>query len=91
MIFMLMIAVVLELVKVILNVLPNAPATPPSVVEAGGWIIDQIASVVAIFNWIYTPPLLAAIMVVVVAMFTWEHIYHATVWLIRKIPMINIH
>lgn len=68
-----------------------SPATPGSVSSAGGWIIKQVGSVIAILNWVFGNALLAAIMIVVIAMFTWEYIYAATMWVIRKIPMINIH
>lgn len=91
MILMLIIAVFISLVELILGVLPNAPATPQAVTDGGAWIVDQIASTIAVLNYVFTAPLLAAIMIVVIAMFTWEWVYHSTMWLIRKIPALHIH
>jgi hypothetical protein len=90
MIFTLMIVGLMALVDLILQILPTAPATPQTVIDGGSWITDQIGSVVAILNYVFGSTLLAAIMVVVVAMFTWEYIYAAVMWIVRKIPMINI-
>jgi hypothetical protein len=90
MIFTLMIVGLIALVQLIFGVLPNAPATPQSVIDGGAWITDQIGSVIAVLNYVFGATLLAAIMVVVIAMFTWEYIYAASMWIIRKIPMINI-
>lgn len=90
MIFTLMIIGLMALVQLIFGIFPNAPATPQAVIDGGSWITDQIGSVIAVLNYVFGSTLLAAIMVVVVAMFTWEYIYHAAMWLIRKIPMINI-
>ena len=90
MIFTLMIVGLIALVQVIFGIFPNAPATPQAVIDGGSWITDQIGSVVAVLNYVFGSTLLAAIMVVVVAMFTWEYIYAAAMWLVRKIPMINI-
>jgi hypothetical protein len=90
-IFTLIIVGLMELVKLILGVLPNAPATPQSVIDGGSWITSQIASVIGVLNYVFGSTLMAAIMVVVVAMFTWEYIYAGAMWVIRKIPMINIH
>lgn len=91
MIFTLIVVGLIALVQLILGVLPNAAATPQTVIDGGQWIIDSIASVIAVLNYVYGSVLLAAIMVVVIAMFTWEYVYAAIMWLIRKIPAINIH
>ncbi len=90
MIVLLLIMLLISLVELILGVLPNAPATPSAVVSGGDWIVDSIASVISVLNWVFTPALMTAIVIIVVGMFTWEYIYAATLWLLRKIPVINI-
>jgi hypothetical protein len=90
MIFTILVIGMLELVKLILGILPDAPATPSAVTSGGSWVTDQVGSVISVLNYVFTPALMTAVMVVVVAMFTWEYIYAAAMWLIRKIPMINI-
>jgi hypothetical protein len=90
MVFTYMIIAMLGMVKLIFGILPNAPATPPEVVSAGGWIVTEISSVMSVLTLIFSPVLVAATVVVIIAMFTWEHIYASAMWIVRKIPMINM-
>ncbi len=82
---------ILGIVKTILGILPNVPATPTAVSSGGQWIIDQIAAVTSVLSMVYTDTLLTAIIVVILAMYSFEWIYHSTLWLLRKIPMLNIN
>jgi hypothetical protein len=77
-------------ITAVLGILPNVPATPAGVTAGATWITDQITSVIAFLNLLYSPTLLAAILIIVVGMFNFEWIYHTALWIIRKIPMINV-
>ena len=90
MIWNVVINAVFGVITTILGVLPNAPATPPEVSAAGAWITTQVTNVIGILNMLYGTALLSAIMLVIIAMFNWEWIYHSTMWLVRKIPVVNI-
>lgn len=91
MIFTYMITALLALVSGIFSILPTVPPMPVAVTTAGVWVTDQITLVVGVLNMIYGQTLLAALMVVIIGMFTFDWIYHTAMWIIRKIPMINIH
>jgi hypothetical protein len=80
----------INVLETILSVLPTVPAMPSSIVTAGTWITDQIGNSIAFLNMIYGTTLLSAIMIAVVAMFTFEWVYHTTLWVIHKVPIIGI-
>jgi hypothetical protein len=90
MVFDFIVSIFVGITTTILAVLPSVPATPQGIVDGGQWIIDQVASVISVLNMLFTPALMATIVVVIIAMFSFEGIYHATMWVIRKIPVINI-
>ena len=91
MIFLLLLIMMFSVIELILGILPNAPATPAAVISGGDWMINTIGGVIAVLNYVFSPALMVAIMVVVTAMFTWEYIYSATMWLVRKLPMLHIN
>lgn len=80
----------LSVLKLIFGILPNVPAIPTAISDGGTWITDQISSVIGVLNMVYGQTLMAAIMVVVIAMFSFDWVYHTAMWIIRKIPVINI-
>lgn len=82
--------IIIGTVKLILGVLPTVAATPQAIVDGGTWITDQIAGVISVLRYVLTDALLWACIAVVIGMFTFEMAYHAVMWVIRKIPMINI-
>lgn len=81
---------VLSILQTILGVLPTVPAVPSAVVSGGDWVVSTIASVISVLRMVYGGPLLDAIVIVIVALFNFEWIYHTVLWIVRKIPMINI-
>jgi len=72
------------------DALPDLPAMPSSIATAGDWTIDQIGNVVSMLSMLYTPTLLAAIVVVCLALFGFEFLYRQFLWVLKKIPIINI-
>ena len=85
-----MIISLLSMVQIIFSIFPDLPDTPQAIVDGGTWITDQIALVVSVLNYVFTPALMAATVVVIIGMFTFEHIYHGAMWIVRKIPVLNI-
>lgn len=85
-----LISSMLGFIRVVFGILPSVPATPQSVIDGGQWITDQISAVISVLNMVYTPALLAATLIIIVGMFTFEWIYHTAMWIIRKVPFINI-
>lgn len=71
--------------------LPTLPAIPSAVSSGGTWIIDTIGGVISILNFIYSPTLLAAIVVIAVALLAFDTVYNVIMWVIRKVPILNVH
>ncbi len=74
----------------IFSPLPTIPATPTAIVDGGTWVTTTIGEVISVLNMLYTPALLAACMIVIIAIFNFEMIYHGIMWILRKIPVINM-
>jgi hypothetical protein len=77
-------------IEAILGILPNVAATPDAIVSGGQWVTDQVANVISVLTMVFTAPLLTACVVCIVGMFSFEWIYHSVMWIIRKIPVVNI-
>lgn len=90
MIFTLIIVGLLGMVKVIFGILPNVPATPTVITDGAAWMTDTIISVISFITYFVSAPLMAAVVLVSVAMFNFDWIYRTSMWIIRKIPMINM-
>jgi hypothetical protein len=82
--------VVLTNIKTALNGLPTVAATPQAVVDGGQWILDTINATISVVSMVLTPTLTAACVVVIIGMFTFEWIYSSVMWVLRKLPMVNI-
>ena len=80
----------MALVTTIFNVIPDLPDMPTSIVDAGEWVTTEIESVISVIRMLLGSTLLDAVVVVIIAMFTFEKIYHTALWVLKKIPMINI-
>lgn len=79
-----------SLIKTIFGILPDLPATPTAITDGGQWIIDQIVGVISILTTILTPQLVAAVVIVLIAELTFQNIYHGVMFILRKIPVLNI-
>lgn len=90
MIFTFMITSLISLVKTILSVMPTIPATPSAIVTGATWITDMVGTVASVLQMIYSPALMTAIVLIIVAIFGFDTLYHTVMWVLRKIPMINI-
>jgi len=82
--------ILVKLLILIFGVLPTIPATPAEVTSGGQWIIDQIVGVISVLTTILTPALVAAVVVVLVAELAFQNVYHGVMFVLRKIPVINI-
>lgn len=82
--------VIMLAITALLSILPTLPAMDSGVVSAGAWVTTQVSNTISVLNWIFGSTLLAAIMVVVLALFNFEWVYHSIMWIVHKIPMINV-
>ena len=86
-----MIHAILGIVSTIISVFPTIPAIDPSIASAGTWITTTVGQGAAFARLIYGSTLLNALVAVAVVVWAFEPIYHAVMWVIRKIPFLNIH
>jgi hypothetical protein len=91
MIFLFLIKVILGLITGVFYILPSLPAMPSAVVTAGDWTATQITGAISILNMIYGTTLLAGMMVIIIAMFSFELIYRSSMFVLHKVPFINVH
>jgi hypothetical protein len=80
----------MTMIRVIMLPFPTLPAIPSAISTAGAWVTDTIASVTSVLQMIYGSTLLTAIVLVIVGIFGFETVYHLVLWVLKKIPVINI-
>lgn len=90
MIINVIINVLLEFLQLIVSPIPAVPAAPEAIVDGGAWIVSAISDVIGILRLVYGQTLLTALVVVFVGIYVFEWAYHSIMWIIRKIPMINM-
>jgi len=74
----------------LINALPTIPAMPTAIKTSGDWAGQQIVSVTALLNMIFSEPLLTAVVVIVAVFYVFEPAYHLILWVLRKIPTLGI-
>jgi len=84
------ITTLLNVVKTVMGILPTVPAMPQPVIDAGNWVISTIIGMVSLLTMLYGTTLFAALIVVGLALLNFTWIYHTIMWIVRKIPMVNI-
>jgi hypothetical protein len=77
-------------ITALFSIVPNVPATPEAIVTAAEWVITTIQQIASVFQQIYSPSLLSAIVVMMLVLFNFERIYFLVLWVLKKIPAINI-
>lgn len=70
--------------------MPDFPATPQSVIDTGNTVITFVMDVVQIFRYVLSPLLFWAGLVVILAIFAVEPVYHGIMWVLKKIPILGI-
>lgn len=82
--------VLLGIVSGILSVFPTLPAIDPSIVTAGNWITTTLGQGASFAQFLYGSTLFNAIIAVLIAVWAFEPIYHGVMWVLKKIPFLNI-
>lgn len=72
------------------SIVPNVPATPTAVEDGADWVITTVAGISSVFQQIYSPALLTALIAMVLVLFNFERVYFLVLWVLKKIPAINI-
>lgn len=78
---------ILGLLKIIFGLLPNVPSFPDSLLSSLDTVFDTIFNnldLLGLFVRIDTIKILVPLVVIAV---NFEHIYHFTMWILKKIPL----
>lgn len=78
---------ILFLLKTIFGILPNIPQLPNSLLSSLNTVFNTIFNnlgLLGIFVRIDTIKILVPLLIIVV---NFEHIYHFTMWIVKKIPL----
>ena len=70
--------------------LVNLPDTPIAITQSMTWFINVIAGVFGIFNWVLTPPIVGAVIFVMLFMSSQQVAWTFIMWVVKKIPFLNI-
>ena len=82
---------IFSVVSTIVSVFPTIPAIDPSIATAGSWITTTVGEGAAFARLVYGSTLLSALIAVAIVVWAFEPIYHGVMWVIKKIPFLNIH
>lgn len=77
-------------VMALFDLLPSVPAVPEAVSSGGDWVINAISSASGLLTALFTAPLLAAAVFIMIGILTFEQVYHTVLWVAKKIPFLSI-
>lgn len=78
------------LLTTVFSILPNLAPMPPQIIAACDWLIDMVGHSAGILKYIYTPVMFNLIVGLVISLLLFDQIYHLGMWIIKKIPVINV-
>jgi len=87
MIVTLFIEAVAGLIILIASVLPDIPAMPTAISDIGTTLSTLIVSGWATIAGFLGIPFMIAMTVIIIGIMNFEHIYHLSMWVIRKLPI----
>lgn len=68
----------------------NLPDFPPEVAEGISTFFDFIFDNCSLLSFLIRPQTIQIAVPIVVVACNFEHIYHFTIWILKKIPLFNI-
>jgi len=80
----------LALVMGLFGWLPNIPPIPTAISDMGEQVIDIVAGVASILAMLLSPALLLAGTSAIIVMIFFHQIYFVVLWVLKKIPFINL-
>lgn len=90
MIITVLLTVFLALLMGMFGALPSIPPVPAAIESAASEVIGFVENGASLLHIIFAPALLSAAVVVILAMFFFHQIYFVVLWVLKKIPIINI-
>lgn len=80
----------IALLTVVFVVMPDLPATPEFLVTMQQAFNDILLNAIQFIRYFLTPQLTFVSLVVIIAVFASEPVYHGIMWILRKIPVLGI-
>lgn len=77
---------VTTVLKAIFGILPSLPPIAPVISDAAEWIITTLAGATFLFYYILGA-FFYPVLLMTVALLSFEHIYHFVMWVIKKLPI----
>lgn len=90
MIFDFLITGLFSLLTTVFGALPTLPAVSDDILAPVESLANFIHDGAKVLGMIFSPALFTAALVVIFAVIFFEQIYHTVMWIVRKIPIINI-
>lgn len=70
--------------------MPTLPPVPPELIAFQNGFNDILLNAIQFLRYFYSPMLMWLALGVISTVFLAEPIYHAAMWVLRKIPVLNI-
>ena len=80
----------IALLIAVFTVMPDLPPTPEVLISIQNGFNDILLVAIQFIRYFLSPQLTFVMIVVVAAVFASEPIYHAIMWILRKIPVLEI-
>lgn len=90
MVILLIIGAALALMSFAFGFMGNFPATPDFIESLAYSGIDLIGTGIRVLAWLMSPPLFFGSIALFFGVMIAEPVYHLTMWILKKIPMLGI-
>lgn len=80
----------IALLTVVFVAMPDLPATPEFLISMQQAFNDILLNAIQFIRYFLTPQLTFISLVVIIAVFASEPVYHGIMWILRKIPVLGI-
>lgn len=77
-------------ILLIVNLLPELPSMPTAITEPTTSFLSVVGKGLGFVQYLYGAELFIALIVVAVAIMQFERIYHFVLFIVKKIPILNI-
>lgn len=91
MILMLLLQIVLYLFDIIFALLPNIPTFDSTILNPLMDFVDLIFDNTQVLGFFIDINLIQKLLPWLIIVINFEHIYHFALWILKKIPILNIH
>lgn len=80
----------MTLLTTVFALMPDLPPTPQMLLDFSDELANLLETSIQYIRYVLSPLLTFVVLVVVSAVFMGEHLYHAIMWILRKIPILGI-